>query len=284
MLSVNSVLVKYLCSHLRTVRLTACQRQPQYPIPSALRSAGSAGLSGLAPRTARERVREEMTAEILAVAGAHLARDGAPALSLRSIARDLGMAPSALYRYFDGRDALLSALILAAYEALATEAERAADQAEDRRGAGGGRRGRAMAGRPARPPSLGPRAPAPVGADLRYAGPGLRGARGHRRALHPGGRRPGAPARRGGGVGALPPGRRAAGGVGRTAGGGGAGERRAPPRPAGREGGAGARGVVHASSAPSASRCSGTGATPCSSPRCSSRPPCASWPSRSAWA
>ena len=71
-----------------------------------------------------------MTAEILAVAGAHVARDGAPALSLRSIARDLGMAPSALYRYFDGRDALLTALILTAYEALATEAERAADRAE----------------------------------------------------------------------------------------------------------------------------------------------------------
>ena len=68
-----------------------------------------------------------MTAEILAVAGAHVARDGAAALSLRSIARDLGMAPSALYRYFDGRDALLSALILDAYEALATDAERAAD-------------------------------------------------------------------------------------------------------------------------------------------------------------
>ena len=81
-----------------------------------------------APRTARERVREEMTAEILAVAGAHVARDGAAALSLRSVARDLGMAPSALYRYFDGRDALLSALILAAYEALAAEAERAADR------------------------------------------------------------------------------------------------------------------------------------------------------------
>jgi AcrR family transcriptional regulator len=83
-----------------------------------------------APRTARARVREEMTAEILDVAGAHVARDGAAALSLRAIARDLGMAPSALYRYFDGRDALLSALILGAYEALATEAERAADRAE----------------------------------------------------------------------------------------------------------------------------------------------------------
>ena len=48
------------------------------------------------------------------------------------------MAPSALYRYFDGRDALLSALILSAYEALADEAERAADGAER-----GARRGRA---------------------------------------------------------------------------------------------------------------------------------------------
>jgi AcrR family transcriptional regulator len=83
-----------------------------------------------APRTARERVREEMTAEILAAAGAHVARDGAAAVSLRSIARDLGMAPSAIYRYFDGRDALLSALILSAYGALADEAERAADKAE----------------------------------------------------------------------------------------------------------------------------------------------------------
>src|SRR6202020_1841973 len=89
-----------------------------------------AGPAPSAPRTARERVREEMTAEILAVAGAHVARDGAAAISLRSIARDLGMAPSAIYRYFDGRDALLSALILSAYGALADEAERAADEAE----------------------------------------------------------------------------------------------------------------------------------------------------------
>ncbi|MFZ0249297.1 MAG: TetR/AcrR family transcriptional regulator [Acidimicrobiales bacterium] len=95
-----------------------------------------------APRTARERVREEMTAEILAVAGAHVAREGAAALSLRSIARDLGMAPSALYRYFDGRDALLSALILDAYEALAAEAENAADDAE-RAAAPGGAAGEA---------------------------------------------------------------------------------------------------------------------------------------------
>jgi len=72
-----------------------------------------------------------MTAEILTVAREHVAREGAAALSLRSIARDLAMAPSALYRYFDGRDGLLSALILTAYESLAVEAERAADGVQD---------------------------------------------------------------------------------------------------------------------------------------------------------
>ncbi len=80
-------------------------------------------------RTARERVHEEMSGEILAVARDHLAREGAAAMSLRSVARDLGMAPSALYRYFAGRDALLSALIIEAFESLADVAERAADEA-----------------------------------------------------------------------------------------------------------------------------------------------------------
>ncbi len=99
------------------------------PEPTADPAAGGVATR---PRTARERVREEMTAEILAVARRHLARDGAPALSLRSVARDLGMAPSALYRYFDGRDALLSALILEAFESLAAEAERASEEAAAR--------------------------------------------------------------------------------------------------------------------------------------------------------
>ncbi|HEY1829716.1 MAG TPA: WHG domain-containing protein [Acidimicrobiales bacterium] len=81
------------------------------------------------PRTARQRVHQELSAEILAVARVHLARDGAAGLSLRSVARDLEMVPSALYRYYPGRDALLSALILSAYGSLADEAERAADGA-----------------------------------------------------------------------------------------------------------------------------------------------------------
>jgi len=89
-----------------------------------------------APRTARDRVRDEVTKEIVGVARDHLAHEGAAALSLRAIARDLQMAPSALYRYFDGRDALLSALILEAYTSLAEQAERAADAAPTTAGDG----------------------------------------------------------------------------------------------------------------------------------------------------
>ncbi len=87
-----------------------------------------------APRSARERVRDEVTGEILAAARAQLARGGAAALSLRSVARDLEMAPSALYRYFPSRDALLSALILGAYGSLADGAEEASERALGGRG------------------------------------------------------------------------------------------------------------------------------------------------------
>jgi len=77
------------------------------------------------PRTARERARAEITAEILDAARGYLATDGAPALSLRAIARDLGMASSALYRYFKSRDELLTRLIIDAYDALGAAAEAA---------------------------------------------------------------------------------------------------------------------------------------------------------------
>src|SRR5262249_4942153 len=76
-----------------------------------------------APRTARERARAETTAEILDSARGYLATDGAPALSLRAIARDLGMASSALYRYFPSRDQLLTRLIIDAYDSLGAAAE-----------------------------------------------------------------------------------------------------------------------------------------------------------------
>ncbi|MBG0567883.1 TetR/AcrR family transcriptional regulator [Actinoplanes aureus] len=73
----------------------------------------------------RARVRAEMTEEIKRVARRHLATDGAN-LSLRAVARDLGMASSAVYRYFASRDELLTALIIDAYDAVGDAAEQAA--------------------------------------------------------------------------------------------------------------------------------------------------------------
>jgi AcrR family transcriptional regulator len=79
-------------------------------------------------RGARERARAEITAEITAEAKRQLAVDGASGLSLRAIARALGMVSSAVYRYVASRDELLTLLIVDAYDALGTEAERAAAQ------------------------------------------------------------------------------------------------------------------------------------------------------------
>ena len=55
-----------------------------------------------------------------------IAVKGAPGLSLREVAREMGLVSSALYRYFATRDDLLSALIVDAYNDLGDCAERAA--------------------------------------------------------------------------------------------------------------------------------------------------------------
>nr|WP_246214556.1 TetR/AcrR family transcriptional regulator [Modestobacter muralis] len=68
-----------------------------------------------------------MTAEIADLARAQLATVGAPGLSLRAVARELGMASSAVYRYFSSRDELLTRLIIDAYDALGAAAESADD-------------------------------------------------------------------------------------------------------------------------------------------------------------
>ncbi len=78
--------------------------------------------AGKAP-TARERARVELTNEIKAAARRRLVAEGAAALSLRAVARDVGMVSSAVYRYFPSRDDLLTALLLDAYGSLADAAE-----------------------------------------------------------------------------------------------------------------------------------------------------------------
>ena len=73
--------------------------------------------------TLRERRRQDLTAEIKEAARARLVTEGLAALSLRAVARDLGMAVSALYRYFAGRDELVTALLVDAYTAQAEAVE-----------------------------------------------------------------------------------------------------------------------------------------------------------------
>jgi AcrR family transcriptional regulator len=75
--------------------------------------------------TARERVRAELTREITDVARRQLAVDGASGLSLRAVAREMGMASSAIYRYFPSKDDLLTALIIDGYNALGEAVENA---------------------------------------------------------------------------------------------------------------------------------------------------------------
>lgn len=72
----------------------------------------------------RARARAELLAEVGRVARAHLAESGAAALSVRAIARELGLASSALYRYYPSRDALLTRLIIEAYDELGETVER----------------------------------------------------------------------------------------------------------------------------------------------------------------
>lgn len=85
-----------------------------------------------ASRTARQRAREEITGEIKAAARSRLRDVGPSELSLRAVARDVGMVSSAVYRYFPSRNDLLTALLVDAYDELGAAAEAADDEVEDR--------------------------------------------------------------------------------------------------------------------------------------------------------
>jgi AcrR family transcriptional regulator len=85
-----------------------------------------------APHTARARARAALTTDIVVTARRHLGEVGAAGLSLRAVARELGLASSAVYRYFPSRDALLTALIVDAFDAVGERAEAAVRAAPDR--------------------------------------------------------------------------------------------------------------------------------------------------------
>ncbi|MEU0412774.1 TetR/AcrR family transcriptional regulator [Streptomyces griseorubiginosus] len=67
----------------------------------------------------RERLRAETTAEIKKVALALMASGGPDAITLRAIAREMGMTANAIYGYFATRDDLVTTLIKDVYTDLA---------------------------------------------------------------------------------------------------------------------------------------------------------------------
>ncbi|MEU6483884.1 TetR/AcrR family transcriptional regulator [Streptomyces sp. NPDC046887] len=74
---------------------------------------------GTGAKTPRERYRAQVRGEIKDRAWEQIATAGASALSLNAIAKQLGMSGPALYRYFAGRDELITELVRDAYRSLA---------------------------------------------------------------------------------------------------------------------------------------------------------------------
>ncbi|MEM9204243.1 MAG: TetR/AcrR family transcriptional regulator [Actinomycetota bacterium] len=87
-------------------------------------------MSEPAPKRARDIARAALIRDITDTARRHLAEQGAAGLSLRAVSRELGMVSSAIYRYFPSRDALLTQLIIEAYNALGATVETAEAEVE----------------------------------------------------------------------------------------------------------------------------------------------------------
>jgi len=79
--------------------------------------------------TRRERLRAQTREEAKAAALRQIAEAGPHSLSLNAIGRELGMSGPALYRYFAGRDELLTELISDGYHDLADAVEAAGEAA-----------------------------------------------------------------------------------------------------------------------------------------------------------
>jgi AcrR family transcriptional regulator len=79
----------------------------------------------------RRESRERIEAQIIDLGRRHLVEHGATGLSLRAIARDLGMVSSAVYRYVSSRDELLTLLLVDAYSDLADTVDRAREAIPD---------------------------------------------------------------------------------------------------------------------------------------------------------
>jgi AcrR family transcriptional regulator len=82
----------------------------------------------MAEQLRRERLRREMINEIIGTARLLLEKDGPSAISVRAIARQVGVTAPAIYRYYPSLDALTSALNESVVSELCAAVESARDQ------------------------------------------------------------------------------------------------------------------------------------------------------------
>jgi AcrR family transcriptional regulator len=82
----------------------------------------------MAGQLRRERLRREMADEIIGAARLLLEKDGPRAVSLRAIARQVGVTAPAIYRYYPSLDGLMSALSESVIGELCAAVESARDQ------------------------------------------------------------------------------------------------------------------------------------------------------------
>jgi AcrR family transcriptional regulator len=78
-------------------------------------------------RSRRERLRQQTTDEIRDMAREHLVKRGPQGISLRAVARDVGLSAPALYRYFPSLDDLVTDLIVTCIDELTRTLEAARD-------------------------------------------------------------------------------------------------------------------------------------------------------------
>jgi AcrR family transcriptional regulator len=98
-----------------------------------MRRAATAGADGVETPGAsatqisrRDRLRRELTDEIVRIGREQLAAGGPAGVSWRGIAKQVGMSPASLYTYVDGIDDLFTRILLAAFGDLAAHLEAAA--------------------------------------------------------------------------------------------------------------------------------------------------------------
>src|SRR5256714_2594094 len=98
---------------------------------------GEAAPGAVQPPSRRDRLRAATIEEIIATARRILVKDGPEAVSLRAIAREMGMTAPGLYRYFGNYEELVRYLCASIFTELGNDIHQAIESAEPPAGLSG---------------------------------------------------------------------------------------------------------------------------------------------------